>query len=190
MIPWKTLHIRPVYTSDRWLKVEDRTVQTPDGQIIEHWPWVITPDYINVLALTTDGRYLVFRQGKYGLEGDSLAPVGGYLEPGEDPLTAAQRELLEETGYTARQWHHLGHFLVDPNRGVARGDLFLASDACRVTQPVSDDLEEQELLLLTRAELETALHRGQFKVLAWAATVAFALLANPQDGQFSITIPG
>ncbi|GAP07555.1 ADP-ribose pyrophosphatase [Anaerolinea thermolimosa] len=190
MIPWKTLQIQPVFSSDRWLTVEDRTVQTPDGQVIEHWPWVITPDYINVLAVTPDGRYLVFRQGKYGLEGDSLAPVGGYLEPGEDPLAAAQRELLEETGYTARQWHHLGHFLVDPNRGVARGDLFLASDAFQVAQPVPDDLEEQELLLLSRAELETALRRGQFKVLAWAATVAFALLSNPQDEQSFTTSPG
>lgn len=189
MIPWKTLHVQPVFSSDRWLKVEDRTVQTPDGQVIEHWPWVITPDYINVLAVTTDGRYLVFRQGKYGLEGDSLAPVGGYLEPGEDPLTAAQRELLEETGYAARQWHHLGHFLVDPNRGVARGDLFLASDAYPVAQAASDDLEEQELLFLSRTELETALHQGQFKVLAWAATVAFALLANSQDGQDSFSAP-
>jgi ADP-ribose pyrophosphatase len=160
----------------KWLTVEDRTVETPSGQVIEHWPWVISPNYVNVLAVAEDGRYLVFRQGKYGVEGESLAPVGGYIDPGEEPLHAAKRELLEETGYEAEDWRRLGHFVVDPNRGVAVGDLFLALRARQVTQRNADDLEEQKLLLLTRDELSAALQRGEFKVLAWAANVALALL--------------
>lgn len=175
---WQTLHARPVYAEGKWLAVEDRTVQTPQGRVIEHWPWVITPNYVNVLAVTPGGEYLVFRQGKYGLEGQSLAPVGGYIEPGEDPLSAARRELLEETGFEADEWVHLGRYLVDPNRGVAQGDLFLARGARRAAEPLADDLEEQQLLFLRRDELETALREGQFKVLAWAANIAFALLAG------------
>lgn len=180
---WKTLAKTAVLSFGRWLQVEDRTVQTPSGKVIEHWPWVSTPDYVNVLAVNEDGLYLVFRQGKYGLEGESLAPIGGYREPGEEPLCAAQRELLEETGYTAVEWVHLGHFVVDPNRGVATGDLYLARGAQRVAEPNTDesvkDLEEQQLLFLTRAELQTALRTGQFRVLAWAANVALALFAEP-----------
>jgi ADP-ribose pyrophosphatase len=65
--------------------------------------------------------------------------------------------------------------LVDPNRGIATGHLFLARHARFVAPPNADDLEEQELLLLTREEIETALECGEIKVLAWAATVAFAL---------------
>ena len=179
MADWKTLSAKPVYSSGKWLSVEDRTVETPGGQTIEHWPWVITPDYVNVLAVTPEGKYLVFRQGKYGLEGQSLAPVGGYIEPGEDPLSAAQRELLEETGCAAGDWLHLGRFLVDPNRGVAQGDLYLARGARQVAERSADDLEEQHLLFLDRAELEAALRAGEFKVLAWAANIAFALLAVP-----------
>lgn len=88
MTDWKTLNTRAVYSSGRWLTLEERTVQTPDGQVIEGWPWVITPDYVNVLAVTPEGKYLIFRQGKYALEGQSLAPIGGYVEEGEDPLSA------------------------------------------------------------------------------------------------------
>jgi len=176
MSTWKTLASKPVLSFGKWLSVEERTVQTPDGQVIEHWPWVVSPDYVNVLAVTPEGRYLVFCQQKYGLEGESLAPVGGYIEPGEAPLEAARRELLEETGYESADWQLLGQFRVDPNRGMAVGALYLARSARRVAEPNADDLEELHLLLLDRPQLEAALRAGQFKVLAWASNVALALL--------------
>jgi ADP-ribose pyrophosphatase len=175
MQPWKTLTRRIVLDQGKYLVVENHTVQLPDGQIISDWPWVITPDYINVLAVTEAGQFLCFRQTKYGVEGTSLAPVGGYLEPGEDPLAAAQRELLEETGYRASDWMGLGHYRVDGNRGAGIAYLFLARGARRVAKIQADDLEEQELLHLSRPDIEAALAAGDFKVLAWATVVALAL---------------
>jgi len=124
----------------------------------------------------TQGDFLVFRQTKYGVAGPSLAPVGGYIEPGEDPLAAAQRELLEETGYESPQWTPLGAYVVDGNRGAGEAHLFLAQNAVRVTRPNAVDLEEQILLHLTCAEVETALAAGKFKVLAWPTVIALALL--------------
>ena len=175
MNPWKTLRKRTIYNQNPWLVVELHAVELPDGRVIPDWPWVKTPDYINVVAVTEDDTYLCFRQTKYGIQGETLAVIGGYLNPGEQPQTAAIRELREETGYEASEWIDLGHYLVDPNRGVATGYLFLAREARRVTTPDSDDLEEQRLLFLSREELESALAKGEFKVLAWAAAVAFAL---------------
>jgi ADP-ribose pyrophosphatase len=157
------------------LTVEHHTVELPDRQLIPDWPWIITPDYINVVAVTEDGQFLCFRQVKYGIEGTTLGIVGGYINEGEAPLAAAQRELLEETGYESADWLSLGSYCVDPNRGFATGHLFLARQARYITPRNADDLEEQELLLLTRAEIENALEQGEIKVLAWAATVAFAL---------------
>jgi ADP-ribose pyrophosphatase len=175
MRPWKTLHKRTVYDQAPWLVVELHQVELPDGRMIPDWPWIRTPDYVNVVAVTEEGAFLCFRQTKYGLQGDTLAIIGGYLNPGEDPLAAAQRELREETGCEAPEWISLGHYLVDPNRGVATGHLYLARGAQRVAEPVSDDLEEQQLIHLSRVELENALENGEFKVLAWAAAVGFAL---------------
>ena len=64
---------------------------------------------------------------------------------------------------------------MDANRGVGVAYPFLATGARRVAEIDADDLEEQELLLLSRAEVEAALDAGEFKSLPWAAAVALAL---------------
>jgi ADP-ribose pyrophosphatase len=64
---------------------------------------------------------------------------------------------------------------VDANRGAGTAHFFLALHARHVTDRHADDLEEQHLLHLTRAEIEAALDGGQFKALPWAAIVALAL---------------
>jgi ADP-ribose pyrophosphatase len=177
MQPWQTLARRPVLqTGDgRFLRVEYHTVQLPDGRVIEEWPWLDTPSFVNAVVETSDGDYLCFRQTKYAVEGTTLGIVGGYLEPGEDPGDAVKRELLEETGFAAPEWIALGSFAVDGNRGCGTAYLYLARGA-EYVQPIdADDLEEQELLRLSRAELAAALAAGEFKVMPWAANVALAL---------------
>lgn len=185
MQTWRTLSRRTVLRHGKFLTVEIHSVELPDGRVIEEWPWVITPDFVNVVAVTESGEFLFFRQVKYAVEGTSLAPVGGYLEPGEAPPAGAQRELREETGYEAAQWTDLGHYVVDSNRGAGTGYMFLAEGAHRVGEPIPDDLEEQQLLLLSRAEVEAALAAGEFKALPWATAVALTLLHLQQahDGQ-------
>ena len=172
---WKTLSREKTLQNGKWLTVENHTVELPDGRRISEWPWVITPDYINVLAVTKGGRFVCFRQTKYAVKGGlTLSIVGGYIEPGEDPLLAAQRELLEETGYSSPEWTFLGKFAVDANRGCGTGYLYLAEQAVFEEKAESDDLEELEMVFLSKEEVRAALKNGEFKVLGWAATVALA----------------
>jgi ADP-ribose pyrophosphatase len=172
----KTLSREMVLDMSPFLKVEKHRVGLPDGNVVEDWPWVITPDYVCVAVITEDGKFLIFRQAKYAVHGSTLAPPGGYIEKGEAPLDAAKRELMEEAGYQAPHWEDLGHFTVDLNRGNGAAHFFLARDAFKVAEPDADDLEEQEMLFLSRAEGEAAVARGAFKGLPWQAIMAMALL--------------
>jgi ADP-ribose pyrophosphatase len=177
MEPWRTRSARTVLDLRPWLTVETRVVELPDGRVIDDWPWVESREFANVVAVTEDGLFLVLRQTKYAVDGPTLGSVGGYLEPGEDPLESAKRELREETGHEASEWTSLGRYAVDGNRGCGVGYLYLAKGARKVAEPAADDLEEQELLTMTRDAVEAELLTGGFGVLSWATVFGLALLA-------------
>lgn len=175
MKAWKTLSTKVVFECDGIISIELHTIELPGGEIVADWPWIIAPDFVNVLAMSEDDKFICFRQTKYGIGDISIAPVGGYIEESETPSEAARRELLEETGYEAREVLQLGTYTVDANRGAGQGYFFLAKGCSFVQSIDSDDLEEQELLLLERGEIEAALAAGDFKVIPWVTMVLLAL---------------
>ena len=179
MRSWKTLTRQTILDHSQYLRVESHAILLPDGTRIDDWPWVITPDFVTVVVVNIRGDFVLFRQTKYSVEGVSLAPAGGYIEPGEAPQAAAQRELAEELGYTAVSWVHLGSYPVDGNRGAGTAHIYLALGATPLTGEVesedSDDLEDQEVIMMSKAEVRQALGEQAFKVLPWAAAIALAL---------------
>jgi ADP-ribose pyrophosphatase len=177
MQAWKTLKRTLILDHSKWLSVEDHTIQLPDGKKIDKWPWVISPDFVNVVAVDENNNLLCFRQVKYAVEGVSLAPVGGYIDNGESPLVCAKRELKEEMGGEAAEWVSLGSFAVDGNHGCGTAHVFLARGVRKLYDTTMDDLEEQELITLSIDETREALARGEFKVLSWSAAIALALLS-------------
>jgi len=83
------------------------TVRLPDGKKAFR-EYVIHPGAVMVVAELPDGRLVLERQFRYPVKAVMVEFPAGKLDPGEDSLACAQRELLEETGYTARQWARAG----------------------------------------------------------------------------------
>ena len=83
------------------------TVRLPDGKEATR-EYVIHPGAVMVVAELPDGRLVLERQFRYPLQSVMVEFPAGKLDPGEESLACAQRELLEETGYTARQWARAG----------------------------------------------------------------------------------
>lgn len=176
MDPWQTLSKETLLDHSKYLRVEQHRVLLPNGQIIPDWPWLETPDFVMVLPEMTSGEFAVLRQTKYAIEGLSLATAGGIIEPEEEPIQAAKRELREEMGIQAKEWIALGAYRVNGNYGDGIAHLYLARGALQTSPPGADDLEEQELLFLSYQDLLTALLAGDFKALPWALAPALALL--------------
>ena len=175
MKTWTTLAKRKVLDYGKFLQVEVHQVDFGNGTVIDDWPWLITPDFVNVVAITPEGQFVCFRQGKYAIEGISIGPVGGFVEEGDTPQESAVRELREETGYASDDWTFLGSFVVDSNRGAGTAHFYLARNATFAGHVESDDLEPQELILLSREELEAAVDNGDVKPLPWVSAFALAL---------------
>lgn len=83
------------------------TVRLPDGGKATR-EYIVHPGAVMIIALLADGRVVLERQYRYPVQRVMIEFPAGKLDPGETVLTCAQRELMEETGYTARQWARAG----------------------------------------------------------------------------------
>lgn len=121
------------------------------------------PDWVNVIALTPERRFIVVRQYRFGTARITTEIPGGVIDLGEPPEAAARRELQEETGYTAERWTALGP--VEPNPAFQTNlcHHYLAEDA-RLTHPLELDPGEDIVVdTLTRDELVAAIRSGTIR---------------------------
>jgi 8-oxo-dGTP pyrophosphatase MutT (NUDIX family) len=116
---------------------------------LEHDFYVLhLPDAVNVVALTPARRLVLVRQFRAGSESDSLETPGGLLEPGEDPLAAGARELLEETGYVGDTPIMLGTLWSMPSLMTSRVTTILIPNVRYVAAPRLDHAEEVRVELI------------------------------------------
>ncbi|MEO8705858.1 MAG: NUDIX hydrolase [Kofleriaceae bacterium] len=122
----------------------------PVSGAIKRFSLIECVDWVNIIALTPDDRVVLIRQYRAGTNEVCIEIPGGMVDPGEDAATAAARELLEETGYTAKTWRTLG--TVAPNPAIQNNHLhsFLALDA-EPSHP--QHLEGSELVTVETASL-------------------------------------
>ncbi|MGQ0793428.1 MAG: NUDIX hydrolase [Deltaproteobacteria bacterium] len=134
----------------------------------EHDFYVVDPpDWINVVALTEAGEIVLIEQYRHGMQSVTIEIPGGMIDPGESPLDAAKRELLEETGYASEDWAQIG--CVHPNPAIQSNSCytFLARGARKVQETKFDSTEDICTLL------EPA---GNIPKLAAAGAITHALV--------------
>jgi ADP-ribose pyrophosphatase len=144
--PWQTLSSQRVF-DNRWYRLQQETVQLPNGQIIDDYFISLRPDIATILPITADGQVIFVRQYRHGVRQILLELPAGTFEAGEDPLIAAQRELAEETGYDSTQWKAIATFYNSPVKQNNRIHLFKAQDVQRLHAQKLDITEDIEVVL-------------------------------------------
>jgi ADP-ribose pyrophosphatase len=165
---WKSLTKESILVKKPWLEVFREEVLLPDGKKVPEYFSIEMPHYTTVFAVTLEKKIIVLRSYRHVIGEVTLGMPGGMVEKGESPLVGIQRELLEETGYKAKEWKPLGTFAGNSSRGCGTYHFFFASGAHPVQEPDSGDLEEIKILLWKQQEVELALAEGQAKSLGTA----------------------
>jgi len=96
---WSTLETKTLLEFAPYVRVEKEKVKTNRGQIVDDYYRVILPSFAACVPFTQDGDIITLWQYKHGSQSYSLTFPAGFVESGEDPAIACERELLEETGY-------------------------------------------------------------------------------------------
>jgi ADP-ribose pyrophosphatase len=142
-----------------FLKVNRDRIKLPDGSISQR-EYIRHPGAVVILPLLPDGRVLLERQFRYPNGRVFIEFPAGKIDPGEEPLACAKRELQEETGYSASNWQ----FVCTIHNAIAYSDehleLFLASGLTE-GQAKLDEGEFLELFTTTVPELLDMVRRGE-----------------------------
>ena len=162
---WESLTKESILVKKPWFEVFREEVRLPDGKIVPEYFGIEMPHYTAVFAVTEERRIMILRCYRHAIGEVTLTMPGGMIEESESPLAGIQRELLEETGYVAKNWKSLGAFVGNSTRGCGTYHLFFATGAYSVQQPDSGDLEELKLLLWTPEDVEKAIDDKQVQSL-------------------------
>lgn len=152
-----------------WLK-NPRNGRTLKATILE------APDWVNMVALTPDGKLVVVKQYRFGSGEVTVEIPAGIIEKGESSREAAVRELAEETGYTSEDWEYLGWSAPNPAYLDNRCHHWLTRDVKRTQDPA---LEAGEALLafeMSLKEIGDEVAAGSFR-----HSLAFSALARVFD---------
>jgi ADP-ribose pyrophosphatase len=135
--------LRPGYlVDDRWLRIRHARPAMADGTTPEPSTVIEHPDWVDVIALTADHRIVLIDQYRHAVGEVRTELPAGAVDGDEEPLAAAKRELLEETGYASEEWHLLGSAAVHPALQTNRIYSFLALNARRIADQALDEGEQ------------------------------------------------
>ena len=174
----KTLSSKTVYNG-KIFDITDDEIVLSDG-LKRHREIIRHPGGVVICALKDNGNLLLVKQYRYAVKSTQTELPAGRLEKGEEPLSAAKRELLEETGYSANNWESLGYIFTTFGICDEKLYLFKASDLI-FDKPNPDEGEILDFFELPLSEVYKLVKNGTINDAKTICALMRAFKLNEQD---------
>ena len=152
-----------------WLKVRRDHVRMPSGVEIPDFYVTELPDWVNVIAITADGKFIIEEQYRHGLRRVCFELCAGVVGQDEKPMDAARRELLEETGYGGGEWTAFGTYAPNASGTDNVSHSFLATGVEPRQRQTLDATEDIRVHLVNEHELKKMMLDGRIAEAAMLA---------------------
>lgn len=172
---WRVTASRYIH-KDHWIALRADDCVTEEGAVVAPYYVLEYRDWVEVVALDVANNVLLVRQYRHGLGDISTELPAGGMDPGEtDPVAAAARELLEETG-CAGTFSLVGETRPNAGTHTNRSHIVLARDVVRVSAPKDDPAERIETVWVQAAEAIRMALAGELTVGMQAAALLRGLV--------------
>ncbi len=173
---WKSLESNVPYESGLF-KLRIDKCELPDGRVMPRYYIFEFPDWTNILPLTPDGKVIMVEQYRHATGDIHLEIPGGSLSPNlkEDPQEAAERELLEETGYKGKRVELIGTHQPNPAIQNNRMHTYIAYDCEKISDVKFDPFEDLRTVYISKDELINKIMTGEIHHTIVVASVLMAL---------------
>lgn len=150
---WKVLESTYLH-KEPWLTIRKDKCELPNGHIVPAFYVNEYPDWVNAFGLTKEGKVVMVKQYRHGIDSVETELPGGVIEEGETWQEGVKREVLEETGYEFEGWHYLGKICANPSTTNNFMHMFLATGGEKIAEQNLDDSEEVDVELMTIDEVK------------------------------------
>jgi 8-oxo-dGTP pyrophosphatase MutT (NUDIX family) len=170
---WKVLKSENIIET-RGFRIRKDECQLPDGRIMPRYYIFEFLDWAQIVPVTEAGELVMLSQYRHGAGLEFEEIPGGSLDEGEEPRQGAERELLEETGYSASEWIQLPPHYPNPALQNNRVHSFVALGCKKLQEPQPDPFEDLKVYTVPLKEVYSRLRSGLITHSLMNATLTLA----------------